>query len=65
MPKYVNTADATATPTDIRDGETAYVKGELITGTQKFYVEGDTLHCPSDWYVQGNTLVIPNSWLSK
>ena len=59
---YVNSADATATPADIRIMETAYVKGKKITGEQFFYVDGTTLYVPTDWYVEGETLVIPESW---
>lgn len=63
MAQYVDTADATAYPTDIKNGETAYARGQKITGTQQFYVENGVFHCPSDWYVDGETLVIPSSWL--
>ena len=63
MAEYVNTADATAIPTDIKSGETAYARGQKITGTQEYYVSGSTLVCPNDWFVDGTTLVIPKSWL--
>lgn len=65
MPNYVDTADATATPNDLKSGETAYVRGAKITGTQGFSVSGNTLICPSDWYVDGDTLVIPESWMAQ
>ena len=61
----VNTADATAVAEDIKSGETAYARGQKITGTQSFSIVGDTLICPSDWYVVGDTLVIPDSWQSS
>lgn len=59
---YINSADATATPTDIKVQQTAYVKGQKVTGVQQFFVLGETLYVPSDWYVEGDTLVIPESW---
>lgn len=65
MPDYVNTADATAVPADIKNGETAWARGVKITGTQGFSISGNTLICPSDWYVDGDTLVIPESWVQK
>ena len=69
-PNYVDTADATAYPQDIKNGETAYARGSKITGTQGYYVQGDTLYCPSDWQVEtdafGNVvLVVPDSWLNN
>lgn len=65
MPNYVNTADATAVASDIKNGETAYARGVKLTGTQGFKIVDGTLICPSDWYVDGTTLVIPDSWLAK
>ena len=61
---YINTADATAVPNDIKEGETAYARGNKIEGTQKYSVDGTTLVCPTDWYVDGTTLIIPKSWLA-
>lgn len=63
MAELINTADANAVPSDIRNGDTLYVKGEKITGTQGFSVSNTTLVCPTDWYVDGTTIVIPESWL--
>ena len=65
MPDYYNTADATAVPADIKNGETAWARGIKITGTQSFTIVGNTLVCPSDWYVDGDTLIVPESWLKK
>lgn len=65
LPNYVNTADATAEPKDIKNGETAWAKGKEITGTQGFSLQNGVLICPNDWYVEGTTLVIPDSWLEK
>ena len=65
MPEYVNTADATAVPSDIKSGETAWARGVLLTGTQGFQISGTTLIVPDDWYVDGTTLVIPDTWLAK
>ena len=64
MGKLYNTADATAVVSDLKNGETAYVRGQKITGTQSFSVQDDILVCPSDWYVDGDTLVIPASWMN-
>ena len=66
MAELINTADATAAASDIKSGQTAYARGQKITGTQNFYVDlNGILHCPSDWYVDGTTLVIPDSWFLK
>ena len=62
----INTADATAMPVDIKNGETAYARGKKLTGTQEFWIDlNGVFHCPSDWYVEGDTLHIPDSWLKK
>ena len=63
METFINTADATAKPKDIKNGKTAYVRGEKITGTQQYSFSGTTVTCPTDWYFQQTSLVIPESWL--
>ena len=65
MAELINTADATAVPNDIKSGETAWVKGVKITGTQSFSIQGTTLIVPDDWTVSGTTLIIPDSWLGQ
>lgn len=64
MSEYVNTADATAIPEDIKSGETAWARGVKLTGTQGFSISGDTLIVPSDWTVVGDTIIVPDSWLA-
>ena len=65
MADYINTADANAEPKDVKSGETVYVKGKKITGTQGFSFDGKTLVCPSDFTVDGTTIVVPDSWLRQ
>lgn len=64
-PVYYDTADATAYPQDIKNGQTAYARGEKVTGTQSYSISGDTFICPNDWYVVGDTLYIPDSWFEQ
>lgn len=65
MAEFINTADATAVPNDIKNGETAWARGVKLTGTQGFSVSGDTLIVPSDWTVVGDTIIVPDSWLEQ
>ena len=47
--RYYDSADANAVPSDLKEGETAFVKGAIVTGTAKVYVADNTLYVPEGW----------------
>ncbi len=47
--QYYDSAKANAVPSDLKEGETAFVKGALITGTASVYVVDSTLYVPEGW----------------